>query len=204
MAGGHNTGTYGGGLSPNFPNQGIPGGAIKSKSKGRLIFKIVMVVLALLGIGGGIALYFILTRKPKPEGVDLSVDVWMIEYPSDTVTYKNTYNFKPEDESKVYGESDQMYAEMTGSDYKVEILYGVFNNKGKMYTFTFRFDQLVVDNCIVKYYIDSKSEQYDIPESGQVTVQRSANFSFVVVISLDKLEWNAECSGNITMDIALV
>ena len=42
MASGHNTGTYGGGLSPNFPNQGIPGGAIKSKSKGRLIFKIVI------------------------------------------------------------------------------------------------------------------------------------------------------------------
>lgn len=204
MAGNQNTGTLGGGLSPKVPSHGLPGGAIKSKSKGRLVFKIIMVVLALLGIGGGIALYFILTRKPKPKGVDLSVDVWMIEYPSDTVTYKNTYKFKPEDKSMVYGEKDEMEAEMTGSDFRVEILYGVFNNKGKMYTYTFRFDQLVIENCIVKYYIDSKAEQYDIPENGQITVQRSGNFSFVVVITLDKLEWNAECSGNITMDISLV
>ena len=204
MAGNQNAGTLGGGISPKIPSQGLPGGAIKSKSKGRFIFKIVMVVLALLGIGGGIALYFILTKKPKPEGVDVKVDVWMIEYPSDKVTYKNSYNFRASDKSSAYGKEDEMYAEMTGADFRVEILYGVFNNNGKMYTFTFRFDQLEINNCNVQYYVDSKSELHDIPASGQVTVQRSSNFSFAVVVTLQDSAWDAECSGNITMDIVLV
>lgn len=201
------------GLSPklNQPVSGQPaagkqpglGKGIKGVSRGRKVFTIIMVVISLLIVGGGAAIYFLIIKKPKPKGVELDVVVWMLEYPSNKLSYEQSYKFKADDESKIYRD-DKMIAEMTGEEYYAEIIYSIYNHKGTAYNYTFGFSDLNAENCIVKYYVGNSSMKQDVPESNRVSFQRKGSFTFAVVISLDELGKNAECSGFISVEISMV
>lgn len=201
------------GLSPklNQPVSGQPaagkqpglGKGIKGVSRGRKVFTIIMVVISLLILGGGAAIYFLIIKKPKPKGVELDVNVWMLEYPSNKLSYEHNYKFKANDESKIY-KDEKMIAEMTGEEYYAEIIYDVRNRSGVAYNYTFGFDDLKIDNCIVQYYIGVSNQKQNVPESNRISFRRRGDFVFTVVISLDELGYNAECSGFISVEISMV
>ena len=177
--------------------------AIKTRKRGRLFFKLLMVFLSLAAIGGGIAIYFILNRKPKTEHVEVSVDVWMREYPSGVTYYRNLYEFKAGDESKVYGRDDEMESNIS-KDGKVEIVYAVINNSGKSYNYRFSLEKLDKEGFYVDYYIGLESNVQPLPENNIINLQQGGNFAVVIRIKLEDYAYNHECSGYITMDISVI
>ena len=177
--------------------------AIKTRKRGRVFFRVIMVILALAAIGGGIAIYFILNRKTESEGVEVAVTVWMKESITGNYTYRNYYEFKAEDSSMTYGSEDNMEANIDKGG-KVEIIYGITNSSGRTYNYQLSFDHLEKDGFYIDYYVEYESDAKPIPEDGIISLQKGGNFAVVVRITLAEYSYNHECSGYISMNISIV
>ena len=178
---------------------------VRKRKRRKIMLRIVLLILLLLLLFMSIGVYFLVNRPVEKKELALNVVIVPFSVADDEeqqLAKPKEYHYERGDETS--GEEKLVYDEIhLGAGQSFRLDYKISNLSSINYTYIIDLSNLQTENCKFRYITNLTPKEQEFPYENKLVLSYNKDFSFSIIISVDKVYNNARCSGNIYFTIAI-